>query len=265
MLVYWITGGILIVYLVLVWFLGSWLHLHDSDLWILRGGLWLIGLVAAGTFLWYYRSKKAAQAASGTEPEEQSGPADIDLLVHEAVRRLKGSTLGRGASLGTLPLVFLLGEPGSTKTTTILQSGLDPELLAGHVYQDSNILPTQVANIWYTREAIFVDPAGDLLTLPDRWKRLVKLVQPGSVSSALGKRHQAPRAAIVCFDCSSFLQPGAGEATRSAARKLAVRLQEISQLLSISFPVYVLFTSRTGFLSLQNLLIASAKRNHRKS
>jgi len=53
---------------------------------------------------------------------------------------------------------------------------------------------------------------------------------------------QAPRAAIVCYDTESFLKPGASETTLSAARKLAVRLQEISQLLGISFPVYVLFT-----------------------
>ena len=162
--------------------------------------------------------------------------------MHEAVRRLKSSTLGRGATLRNLPLVFLVGDSGSTKTTTILHSALDPELLAGHVYQDNNVLPTRVPNIWYTRQAIFVDPAGDLLAQPSRWKRLVKLVQPGRVSSAMGKGQQAPRAAIVCFDCGNFLQPGASESTLSAARKLAVRLQEISQLLSISFPVYVLFT-----------------------
>jgi type VI secretion system protein ImpL len=232
----------LIVYLVLVWFVGSWLPLHGSDRWILRGGLWLIGLVGAGTFLWFYRKKKAEQAHAATPPGEQPGSADVDLLVHEAVHRLKGSTLGRGASLGTLPLFFLLGESGSTKTTTVIHSALDPELLAGHVYQDNNIIPTRVVNIWYTREAIFVDPAGNLLALPERWKRLVKMVQAGRVSSAMGKGQQAPRAAIVCFDCGNFLQPGASEAILSAARKLAVRLQEISQLLSVSFPVYVLFT-----------------------
>src|SRR5208337_4655356 len=84
--------------------------------------------------------------------------------------------------------------------------------------------------------------AGNMLAQPSRWKRLVKLVQPGRVSSAMGKGQQAPRAAIVCFDCGNFLQPGASESTVSAARKLAVRLHEISQLLSINFPVYVLFT-----------------------
>jgi type VI secretion system protein ImpL len=154
---------------------------------------------------------------------------------------LKSSTLGRGANLGNLPLVFLLGDSGSTKTTTIIHSALDPELLAGQVYQDNNIVATRVANIWYTRQAIFVDPAGGLLAESSRWRRLVKLVQPGRFSN-MGKGQQAPRAAIVCYDCENFMKPGASETTLSAARKLAVRLQEISQLLGISFPVYVLFT-----------------------
>jgi type VI secretion system protein ImpL len=240
--VYWVTGGILLAYLVLVWFLGSWLHLRGSDLWILRGGLAFIGLAGAATFLWFYRKSKTSQAGAGGGPADTSDAADIDLLVHEALRRLQTSTLGRGATLRKLPLVFLMGDPGSTKTTTILHSALDPELLAGHVYQDNNILATRVLNIWYTRQAIFVDVAGNLLAQPVRWKRLIKLVQPGRLSSAMGKGQQAPRAAIICFDCGNFLQPGASDSALAAARKLAVRLHEISQLLSISFPVYVLFT-----------------------
>ena len=236
--VYWVTGGILLAYLVLVWFIGTWLNLQGSHLWILRGGLAFLGLVGAVAFLWFHRKKGAATLG----PSDSSGTAEIDLLVHDAVRRLKSSTLGRGATLGKLPVVFLLGDSGSTKTTTIIHSALEPELLSGHVYQDNNILPTRISNIWYTRQAIFVDPAGDLLGQPNRWKRLVKLLRPGRLSTAMGKGRQAPRAAIICFDCSSFLQPGASENTLSAARKLAARLQEISQLLSISFPVYVLFT-----------------------
>jgi type VI secretion system protein ImpL len=239
MLVYLVTGLVLLVYLVLVWFLGTWMHPPGASIWILRGGLWLIGLIAAGSFLWFFLRSKADESEGETAPGK--GADDLDVLVHEAIRRLKKSTLGRGASLGNLPLVFLLGDSGSTKTTTIINSALDPELLAGQVYQDNNIIPTRVANIWYTRQAIFVDPAGGLLTESARWRRLVKLVQPGRFSN-MGKGQQAPRAAIVCFDCENFMKPGASETTLSAARKLAVRLQEVSQLLGISFPVYVLFT-----------------------
>jgi hypothetical protein len=51
-MVYLATGVILLAYLVLVWFLGGWLRLHGSDIWILRGGLAFVGLIAAGSFLW---------------------------------------------------------------------------------------------------------------------------------------------------------------------------------------------------------------------
>ena len=67
-------------------------------------------------------------------------------------------------------------------------------------------------------------------------------VRPGRASSAFSKSQQAPRAAILCFDCANFLRAGASEATLSTARVLGTRLHEISQTLSISLPVYVLFT-----------------------
>src|SRR5271154_4687514 len=149
MLVYLVTGIILLVYLVLVWFVGTWLHLLGTSLWFLRGALAVLGLIAAGVFLWFHHKSKKDAEGGGDAPAETG---DIDTIVHTAIRRLKASTLGRGASLSNLPLVFLLGDSGSTKTTTIIHSALDPELLAGQVYQDNQILPTQAANIWYTRQ-----------------------------------------------------------------------------------------------------------------
>ena len=240
MLVYWATGILLILYLVFVWFLASWLHLHSPDLWILRGGLALIGIIAAASFVWFYRKSKRAQG-SENQQAARSGD-DIDLLVHEALSALRKSTLGRGATLRNLPLLFFLGESGSAKTNIIIHSGLDPELLAGQVYQDNDVLATRLANIWYSQPALLVDPAGNLLQQPERWKRLVQLARPGRASSALSKSQQAPRAAVLCFDCANFLRPGASEATISTARKLGARLHEISQTLSISLPVYVMFT-----------------------
>ena len=239
---YWVTILVLLIYIVLVWVCGSLLHLHGSDIWILRGVLALLGLIAAGVILWYQRSVKKANEPPPEDGSQPSGTDDLDAVVREAIRRLKHSTLGKGTNLGSLPLVFVLGDPGSTKTTVVVHSALDPELLAGQVYRDTEVLPTSAANIWYTRQAIFVDPAGSMMGQADRWRRLVKLLQPARFSAAIGKRAQAPRAAIVCFDCENFLQSGASETTVSAARRLSVRLQEVSQLLGISFPVYVLFT-----------------------
>ena len=241
-MLYWVTTLVLLVYMVLVWLLGRWLPLHGSDVWILRGVLALLGIIGAAVAYFYVYKIQKAKAASAEDDSQPGGTDDLDALVREAVRRLKHSTLGRGTNLGSLPLVFVLGDSGSTKTTVLIHSALDPELLAGQVYRDNEVLPTSAANIWYTRQAIFVDPAGSMMGLADRWRRLVKLLQPGRFSAAIGKRAQAPRAAIVCFDCETFLQPGASETAVSAARRLSVRLQEVSQLLGISFPVYVLFT-----------------------
>ena len=241
-MLYLVTTLVLLVYLVLVWLLGRWLPLHGSDVWILRGVLAVLGIVGAAVAYFYvYKVKKAKEPAAEGDAQS-SGTDDLDALVQEAVRRLKHSTLGRGTNLGSLPLVFVLGDSGSTKTTVLIHSALDPELLAGQVYRDNQVLETSNANIWYTRQAIFVDPAGSMMGQADRWRRLVRLLQPGRFSAAIGKRAPAPRAAIVCFDCETFLQPGASETAVSAARRFSVRLQEVSQLLGISFPVYVLFT-----------------------
>ena len=56
---YWVTGGILLAYLVVVWLLSARLPLHSSERWILLGGLVLIGLLAAGTVLWFRRRGRA--------------------------------------------------------------------------------------------------------------------------------------------------------------------------------------------------------------
>ena len=239
MVVYLVTGAVLVVYLVLVWFLGTWLNLRGADLWIFRGVLAVLGLVGAGVSLWfYYRNKKAAEGMG----EPARGPAqDVDLVIHDAVRRLRSSSQA-GASLSKSPVIILIGEPGSTKTTTIVNSGLDPELLAGQVYQDNNILPTQTANIWYTRQALFVDCGGGLASDPGRWSRLLSHLQPGRISGAVRGSDQAARGALVCFPCESFFQPGASESVPAAAKKLNARLQEVSRGLGINFPVYVLFT-----------------------
>ena len=41
-----------------------------------------------------------------------------------------------------MPLIYVIGDENSAKTQTVLQSGLDPELLVGNVFQDGLIVPT---------------------------------------------------------------------------------------------------------------------------
>src|SRR5260370_25972667 len=130
---YLATAIVLVLYLLLAWFAGTWLHLQGAGIWLVRLGLALIGFIGAGVFLWFYRRLTRDAIESGTGP---GAPVitEIDALLNQADHKLKSAKLSVGASLRTLPIVFLLGEPNSAKTSTVLHSGLDPELLAGDVY-----------------------------------------------------------------------------------------------------------------------------------
>ncbi|HEU5451668.1 MAG TPA: ImcF-related family protein, partial [Terriglobales bacterium] len=219
------------------WFTATWLRLGGSSVWWLRIALTALGLAGAGLFLWWYR--KMAQRQAGMSVDK-AGSDETDVLVHDAAQRLRTSQ--RGLKLKELPLIYVLGPAGATKTTTVVNSSLEPELLAGQVYQDNNVVPTRSANLWYTRETLLMEACGALLNHPARWARLIRNLQPGKLASAMSRSRQAPRAALVCFDCEAFLQPGASEAVPASARLLNTRLREVSEMLGINLPVYVLFT-----------------------
>jgi type VI secretion system protein ImpL len=238
---YWIAAAALVMWLVFSWLVPSWLSLQGSSLWILRIALALLGLGAFIILVWWFRQRdkeRAAEMAQGTG----GGSDEIDILIREAESRLQASQLGRNARIGNLPLFFVLGESGSAKTSVVLHSGLEPELLAGQTGTDKVPVPTRAANLWFTRQFVFAEAGGQLLPQSARWARLVKKLAPGQLHSVLGKGTQAPRAALVCVDCESFMKPGAAEAMAASTERLRTRLREASQFMGISLPVYVLFT-----------------------
>ena len=198
----------------------------------------LVALIVLVIF--FHLKKKNAKAAA--QPGEPTGPGgdEISLLVRAAEAKLSAANLEHGAKIGNLPVYVLMGQSGSTKTSVMIHSGIDPELLAGQVYQDAEVVPTRAANLWFSRRSIFAEAGGNLLADAGQWNRFVRRLQPRS--SVLGKGGQAPRAAVVCFDSETFTRAGAQEAVVNAARALRARLGEISQALGINLPVYVLFT-----------------------
>jgi type VI secretion system protein ImpL len=236
----------LVSYYLFAWLATSLLNLTGVNLWVIRGFLGMIGLSGAGLFWWWKSRREQRRAASGQAAAGGGATGvssdEVDTLVRDAEARLAASNLAKGAKTSNLPVIFLLGPPGSAKTHTMVHSGLEPELVAGQVYHDNTVLPTRTANLWFSRQTVFVEAGGRLLAEPQRWMRLVRRMQPGRLTSALGKGQQAPRAAVVCFDLEEFMKPGARDSVAIAVRNLHARLGEISHLLGISFPVYVLFT-----------------------
>src|SRR5438874_11644645 len=102
-----------------------------SDVWVLFGGLAAIGVLATAAYLWFEsRKAKAEKEEANPTPEVSSGD-ELAQILREAEEKLGASKLGQGARFNHLPVVFLVGGPGATKTTAMVHSGLDPELLAG--------------------------------------------------------------------------------------------------------------------------------------
>ncbi len=221
---------------------------------------WLaaLGLTGSGFFSYfqskYYerQSKKEAdkQAAAGgggggaaaAAAEGEAAPGDIDLLAKDAEAKLVAAKLAEGG-LSVVPVIFVLGDAGSTKTTIMVNSGMEPELLSGQVYQQDNmIVATRAANFWYAKKAVFAEAGGRVWLDNSSWERLLKKLSPGRLKSVFGGKKSAPRAAILCVDIERFLQPGASDTMATVARAYEMRLNEISKKFGISFPVYVLFT-----------------------
>jgi type VI secretion system protein ImpL len=235
-LVYIVTAFVLLTYLVAAWLIGSVLHLNSPDIWILRLGLALIGVAGAAAFLWYYdKFIKVKPADDSPTPTGDNPPQELDKILRHAMTSSRLS----GSNLRNTPAVLIVGDSDAAKTTTIVQSGLDPELLAGQIYQDKGILPTNPINVWYSRKVLFVEMGGKFQANPADWRRLLQRLGSGKIS--ILKNAQAPRAAIVCFPAEILLEAGS-ETVNMRMRAIRQRLEDIAQTLGISFPVYVLFT-----------------------
>jgi type VI secretion system protein ImpL len=232
----------LLSYMLMAWLAATLFGLTGVDLWIVRGLLALVGITGAGIFYWYLGQRKNKQRIAGGMPGEAGGGNEADLLVRDAEARLATSDVAKGARIANLPAIFVLGPASSAKTNTVIHSGLEPELLSGQVYQDNAVAPTRGANLWFARQHILIEAGGTLTADAGRWMSLVRRAAPGKLSSALGGGQNAPRAAVVCFDLEEFMKPGGADAAAAHARSLHARLGEISELLGISFPVYVMFT-----------------------
>jgi type VI secretion system protein ImpL len=231
----------IVAYRVLACANAIWLNLTGVKLWVLLLGLLFIAIACVGAVLLWLRWRKGKRSPEGGAEQAAApgqGEDEIDFLMRAAATRLASSKL----KIGSLPAILMLGESGSGKTSAVLNSGLDPDQVSGQVVQDNAVVPTRPIVVWFTRQTVFVEAGGALLAEPARWTRLVRRLAPGKLSSVLGGKGQAPRAALVCLDCDDLVKSGAADTLAATIRTLHARLAEISQGLGISLPVYVLFS-----------------------
>jgi type VI secretion system protein ImpL len=229
-----------VLYLALVIALAFLLHLAGQKFWLFIVLLAVLGALACAVILWYL--KKISPQTTG-DPASSTDLTNLDALLRDADAKLKQANRPGIKSLASMPLLYVIGDENSAKTQTILQSGLDPELLSGQVYRDQAVLPTQMANVWLTGSAAIVEAGGTLLRQPALWQKLVKLTAPGKLGTAFSKSALQPtRAVVLCVSIERILAPSTSEQIRALAQTMNERLRQVSQTLGISLPVYVLFT-----------------------
>ena len=169
------------------------------------------------------------------------GGSDMDTLLRDAEKKLAAAQRTGPKSLDSLPLLYILGDGNSAKTTAVLKSGLDPELLAGQIYRDQDVMATPVVNLWYTQQCVIVEAGDAVRKSPALWSKLIRKTRPKAYRSAMGT--QAPvRAAVVCISCEQFLGATASEAVLAAARSTNQMLRDLAQQLGTEVPVYVVLT-----------------------
>ena len=183
-----------------------------------------------------YFNKPAESAADAPLP----GDTELDVLVRDANRRL--SHANAGATIAGLPVVFVIGDRGTAKTSTVVNSGIEPEFARrrGLSGQCRSAHP-QRGLLWFARGNVLVEAGSTVLGEAANWMRLIRRLRPGKLKS-IGTGVQSPRAVLLCVSLEHFIQPGSADALAGAARYLQSRLGDISQALGIRFPVYMLFT-----------------------
>jgi type VI secretion system protein ImpL len=237
----WIGVLIFVLYLALVIAGAFALHFEGTKLVLFCVILGLVGALATIFVLWQMHKASSGSAQSGGLDTPDA--VNLNALLRDADARIRQANRAGAKSLASLPLIYVIGDENSAKTQTVLQSGLDPELLAGNVYRDGAIVPTQLANLWLAGNCILAEAGGALLRQPALWLRLVKATLPARLGSVFSKDSRLPaRSVVVCVSIERILAPNTSEQIRALAQTLNERLRQLSRTLGISLPIYVLFT-----------------------
>ena len=184
---------------------------------------------------------------------DDSFTQELTSLVNEANRRLAAAlplnARGEPPTVASLPLYLVIGGEGSGKTSAILNSGLEPRLLAGEATREATVLPTKSCNLWFAEGSIFADISGRVLTQEaDNWEHALRV---------LGQKRRIPRwrqllfgqrspsnlkAMVLVCDTTPLLRASDQQRATALARTLSERLQAAGAVFRREFPVYVVFS-----------------------
>jgi type VI secretion system protein ImpL len=175
-----------------------------------------------------------AAKASGPDPEVDA----ITALIAEANRQLAQSPALASRRVSTsvtaLPFYLMIGPEGSGKTSTFLNAGLNPVLLAGQTGSEGAILPTRLANFWYANDAAFIEIAGQFFSQDaSRFARLLSHLKGGAAQF---------RGVILVLEASAFVGVPEPNRLNALARRAQEKLRVIGEAFGRGFPVWTILS-----------------------
>ena len=196
---------IFVVYMALVVGGAFALHFEGTKLILFCVILGLVGALTIVFVIWYLA--KASGDSSGSGGLDTPDGVNLNTLLRDADAKVRQAGRAGAKSLASLPLIYVIGDENSAKTQTVLQSGLDPELIAGNIYRDGLVAPTQLANIWLAGNYVLAEAGGAMLRQAPLWLRLVRATIPARLGSVFGDSRLPARSVVVCVSIERILAP----------------------------------------------------------
>ena len=221
-----------------------------SYLYVIPAVVLVVLSMVTGLWLWW-RSRRAAKAqqsaaaADGAAAPAASGADPVQGIFREAENRLKLSPRMKGVALSSLPAFLVIGPEKSGKTNLVLHSGLDVELLAGQVYQGSEVVPSKSLNVWLGRGTLWVEVPAAMAADGRTLASVVKRLSPRGLGGAF-RGQQPPRGIVLCVKKDTLIDPQTPDELTAAARPWNQCLINVAAALGVQLPVFVVFTHLDG-------------------
>ncbi len=187
-------------------------------------------------------AEEAARPSTDSQATEEK--EEIKRRFEEAAALLRRPKEGRrkATSLYELPWYIIFGPPGCGKTTALTNSGIDFPL-AEYLGQQplGGIGGTRNCDWWISDEAVLIDTAGRYTT-QDSEAAVDSAAWLGFLDLLKKYRRRRPiNGALVAFSIADLIT--FDEATLALhCRAIRKRLQELSQRIGITVPIYLVFT-----------------------
>ncbi len=251
---------VLFLCLCLIWAVAVYEHLNSGQEIVNHGLLWTILLLAGAllivvgsrVFSWFrgWRAKASQRPTAPAKPapavhEDDAALAGLIAEANAALAKAPNYVAVSGKSpLSQFRLYLLIGPESAGKTGTFLNSGVEPQLLAGQPGA------TRLCNLWLAKNAVFAEFSGRVFGGDsERWKSLLTILRGTRSMSFWQSLWRDPEpgmqlSGVVGFTDVRDLTSAAADPQRfeRGNRDWQERLRTIGLVFGADFPVYQVFT-----------------------